>query len=40
MITDEQVEEVLRSSDEAQRKYVDDDPPLETIQAQLRLRGS
>jgi hypothetical protein len=40
MITDEQVEQTLHASDEAQRKYLDDDPPLEVITQQLRLRGS
>jgi hypothetical protein len=40
MVTDEQVEQVLVASDEAQRKYLDDDPPLEIIQQQLQLRGA
>jgi hypothetical protein len=40
MVTDSQVEQTLQSSDEAQGKYLDDDPPLETIMQQLQLRGS
>jgi len=40
LITNEQVAQTLSSSDEAQGKYLDDDPSLETIIQQLRLRGS
>jgi hypothetical protein len=40
MITEIQVDQTLRTSDEAQGKYIDDDPSLEIITQQLRLRGS
>jgi len=40
MITDELVEQTLRDNDEAEGKYLDDDPDLEDITEQLELRGS
>jgi hypothetical protein len=39
MITDELVEQTLHDNDEAEGKYLDDDPDLEDILEQLELRG-
>lgn len=39
MVTDDQVEETLRTADETQGKYLDDDPELEVILQQIELRG-
>jgi len=40
MITDELVEQTLHERDEAEGKYLDDDPDLEDILELLELRGS
>jgi len=40
MISDELVEQTLLETDEAEGKYLDDDPDLEDILEQIDLRGS